>query len=101
MKRRFLLNVVVRKGAAILKLLAGEDEALLVWRNALLILNLRFHVVDRVRGLDLQSDRLSRQGLDEDLHAATEAEDEVECRLLLNVVVGKRTPILQLLARED
>ena len=34
MERRLLLDVVVREGAAILELLAGEDEALLVRRNA-------------------------------------------------------------------
>ena len=31
---RLLLDVVVRKGAAILELLTGEDQALLVWGNA-------------------------------------------------------------------
>lgn len=29
-----LLNVVVRQGAAVLQLLSGEDETLLVWGNA-------------------------------------------------------------------
>jgi len=32
-----LLDVVVGQGAAILELLAGEDQALLVWRNAFLV----------------------------------------------------------------
>uniref|UniRef100_J3MGX3 Uncharacterized protein n=1 Tax=Oryza brachyantha TaxID=4533 RepID=J3MGX3_ORYBR len=50
---RFLLDVVVSQGAAILKLLASEDETLLVRRDALLVLDLGLHVVDRVRGLDL------------------------------------------------
>ena len=31
---RLLLNVVVRKSAAVLELLAREDQALLVWGNA-------------------------------------------------------------------
>jgi hypothetical protein len=34
---RLLLDVVVRKGAAVLELLAGEDQTLLVWGNSLLI----------------------------------------------------------------
>jgi hypothetical protein len=34
---RLLLDVVVRKGAAVLELLAGEDETLLVRGNSLLI----------------------------------------------------------------
>jgi len=32
-----LLDVVVRKGTAVLELLAGEDQALLVWGNSLLV----------------------------------------------------------------
>jgi len=35
-----LLNVIVGEGTPVLQLLAGEDEALLVGRDALLILNL-------------------------------------------------------------
>ena len=36
-KSRLLLDVVVRKGAAVFELLAGEDQALLVGWNALLV----------------------------------------------------------------
>ena len=60
-----LLDVVVGKGAAILELLAREDQALLVWGNALLVLDLALHIVDCVRGLDLKGDGLARQGLNE------------------------------------
>jgi hypothetical protein len=35
---RLLLDVVVRKGTAVLKLLAGEDQALLIRGNSLLVL---------------------------------------------------------------
>ena len=56
---RFLLDVVVAQGSAILELLAGEDETLLVRRNAFLVLNLALHVVDGVAGFDLESDGLS------------------------------------------
>jgi len=45
---RLLLDVVVGQGAAILELLAGEDETLLVRRNALLVLDLALHIVDGV-----------------------------------------------------
>ena len=51
----YLLDVVVRKRATILKLLSGEDQTLLVRGNALLVLDLRLDIVDRVAGLDLQS----------------------------------------------
>ena len=53
MESRLLLDVVVRESAAILELLAGEDESLLVRGDALLVLDLGLDVVDRVRGLDL------------------------------------------------
>ena len=67
-KRRLLLNVVVAQRTAILKLLTSKDQALLVRGNALLVLNLRLDVLDRVRGLDLERNRLSCQGLNENLH---------------------------------
>ena len=38
LQRALLLDVVVSEGAAVLQLLAREDEALLVWRDALLVL---------------------------------------------------------------
>ena len=56
---RFLLNVVIGKGAAVLELLSGENQTLLIWGNSLLILNLSLHVLDGVRRLDVESDRLS------------------------------------------
>ncbi len=49
MERGLLLDVVVLEGAALLQLLAGEDEALLVRRDALLVLDLGLHVVNCVR----------------------------------------------------
>ncbi len=42
---RLLLDVVVGKSAAILELLAGEDQALLVRGNALLVLDLGLDIV--------------------------------------------------------
>ena len=69
MERGLLLDVVVAQRAAIFQLLAGEDEALLVRRDALLVLDFLFHVVDRVRRLDVERDGLARQRLDEDLRS--------------------------------
>jgi hypothetical protein len=66
-ERRLLLDVVVAQRAAVLELLAGEDEALLVGRDALLVLDLLLDVVDRVARLDVECDGLAREGLDEDL----------------------------------
>ena len=101
MKSALLLNVVVREGPTILQLLARKNEALLIGRDALLVLDLRLDVVDRVRGLNLKRDSLARQGLDEDLHTTAKTEDKVESRLLLNVVIRKSTAVLKLLPGED
>mmetsp|Transcript_6403 Transcript_6403/g.13826 ORF Transcript_6403/g.13826 Transcript_6403/m.13826 type:complete len:246 (+) Transcript_6403:115-852(+) len=76
---RFLLDVVVRERAAILQLLAGEDQALLIWRNAFLVLDLGLHVVNGVRGLDIQGDGLASQGLHEDLHGGELAQESRRC----------------------
>jgi len=100
-QRGLLLDVVIGQRAAILQLLASEDEALLVGRDALLVLNLSFYIVDRVTGLDIQGDSLAGQGLDEDLHSSAQAQHQVQRGLLLDVVIGQRAAILQLLASED
>lgn len=87
MKSGLLLNVIVGERAAIFKLLTSKDEALLIRRNTLLILNLGLHSLDTIRRLDFERDRLASEGLHEDLHASTETQDEVESGLLLDVVV--------------
>merc|ERR1740129_259760 len=99
---RLLLDVVVGERAAILQLLTGEDQALLLRRNALLVLDLGLHVLNRVVGLHVQRDGLAREGLDEDLHGtASQAKHQVQRRLLLDVVVREGAAVLELLARED
>ena len=85
MKGRLLLNVVIGEGTTVLKLLAGEDQTLLIGRNTLLVLNLGFDVVNGVGRFDLEGNRLARQGLDENLHSTAETEDQVKGRLLLDV----------------
>jgi hypothetical protein len=62
---RLLLDVVIGKRTTILKLLAGEDQTLLVGRDALLILDLWLDIIDGVARLDLESDGLSGKGLDD------------------------------------
>jgi hypothetical protein len=61
---RLLLDVVVRKSAAILELLAGEDQSLLIRGDTLLVLDLSLDILNSVTGLDVKSDRLAREGLD-------------------------------------
>ena len=101
MEGGLLLNVVVRKGSAVLKLLAGEDESLLIGGDSLLVLDLCLDIFDGVRRLDVQGDGLSGEGLDEDLHTTSESEDEMESRLLLDVVVGEGSAVFELLSSED
>ncbi|KFP19537.1 hypothetical protein Z169_10762, partial [Egretta garzetta] len=64
----FLLDVVVRQGAPIFQRLASKDQPLLLWGNALLVLDLGLDILNGVTGLNLQGDGLARQGLHEDLH---------------------------------
>merc|ERR1711879_1035106 len=71
MEGGFFLNIVIRESPAIFQLLSSEDQSLLLRRDALFVLDLRLDVGDRVVGLDIQGDRLSREGLDEDLHGTT------------------------------
>jgi hypothetical protein len=61
----YLLDVVVAQSAAILELLASEDQTLLVRGDALLVLDLGLDVVDGVARLDVEGNGLTRQGLDE------------------------------------
>ena len=64
MESGLLLDVVVGQGTAILELLAGEDETLLIRRNSLLVLNLVLNIVDRVRRLHLEGDSLTREAVE-------------------------------------
>jgi hypothetical protein len=75
MQGGLFLDVVVGKTAAIcvrnrstFELLASEDETLLIGRDAFLVLDLSLDSLDRVRGLNIESDGLARKGLHEYLH---------------------------------
>ena len=54
-QRRLLLDVVVGEGTAVLELLAGEDQALLVRWDALLVLDFGLHIFDGITRFDLSS----------------------------------------------
>lgn len=58
-KSRLLLDIVIRKSSTVFQLLSGEDQALLVWRNPFLVLNLGLNIVDGIRGFDLERDGLA------------------------------------------
>ena len=101
MQGRLLLDVIIRERAAILKLLAGENETLLIRWDTLLVLDLGLDIVDGIRGLDLKGNGVAGEGFDEDLHTTTETEHKVESGLLLDVIIRKGTAVFQLLASED
>lgn len=65
MESRFLLNVIVGQGAAILQLLASENQTLLVRRDTLLVLDLRLNVINGIAGFHLESNGLASEGLDD------------------------------------
>merc|ERR1712243_363636 len=100
-KSGLLLDVVVGERPSILQLFTSKNQSLLVWRDALLVLDLGLHVLDSVRRLDLKCDGLAGQGLHKDLHTSSQPQDKVEGGLLLDVVVRKCPSILQLFTSED
>jgi hypothetical protein len=66
-KGGLLLDVIITQSAAILELLSSKDKTLLVRGDSFLVLDLRLHVIDGVARLDIESDGLSGEGLDENL----------------------------------
>ena len=53
---------------SVLELLSRENQALLIRRDPLLVLNLRLHVVDGIGRLHIEGDGLAGERLYEDLH---------------------------------
>jgi len=96
-----LLDVVIGQSATVLQLLSGEDQSLLVRGNSFLVLDLRLHVIDGVGALNLKRDGLASQGLHKYLHTSSQAKNQVQGGLLLDVVIGQSTAVLQLLSGED
>ena len=68
MERTFLLDIIIRQRAPILQLLPRKNQALLVRRNTLLILNLRLDALNSIRRLHIQRNRLASERLYKDLH---------------------------------
>jgi len=82
-------------------LLSSEDKSLLIGWDSLLVLNLGLDVLNSVCWLDIKSDGLTSESLDEDLHTSSKSEDQVESGLFLDVVVGEGSAVLELLTSED
>jgi len=68
MQSRLFLDVIVRQGSSVLELLASENQSLLIWWNALFVLNLGLDILDGVGWLDLEGDGFSGESFHEDLH---------------------------------
>ena len=68
MEGGLFLDVVVGETSSVLQLLAGEDESLLIGRDAFFVLDLALDGLNRVRGLNVESDGLAGEGLHENLH---------------------------------
>lgn len=59
MKGRLFLDVIVAQSTPIFQLFSSEDEALLIWGDSFLVLNLGLDIVNGIRGLDLEGDGLA------------------------------------------
>jgi hypothetical protein len=81
--------------------LPTKDQSLVVSRNSVFIFNLALDIINRISCLSLQRDGLASQRLDENLHAATETEDKVKHRILLDVVSREGAAIFELLSGKD
>ena len=101
MKSRLFLNVITTQSAAVFEILAHIDEALVIWGDLFYVLDLRFDILNWVRGLNIESNGLTGEGLNEDLHTSAKSEDQVKSWLFLNVVIRKGAAIFELLASED
>jgi len=100
-KSALLLDVIIRKSSPVLELLTRKDKSLLIRWDTLLILDLGLDILDSIAGLYLERDRFSGQGLDENLHTASQSQDEMQSRLFLDVVVGKSSTVLELFSSKD
>lgn len=83
-------------------MLAGKDKSLLISWDALSCVDLGFDALNCICGFGLESNGLSRESFDEELHfASSESEDEVNCAFFLDVIVCEGSGVVELLSCED
>lgn len=59
MQSTLLLNVIIRESATVFQLLSGKNQSLLIRRNAFLVLDLGFHIIDCVARLHIERNSLT------------------------------------------
>jgi len=101
MESGLFLDVVVGECATVLELLASKNQSLLVGRDAFFVLNLALDGVDRIRGFNFERNSFSGEGLDENLHATPQTKNEVKGGFFLNIVIGERTTVFELLPSKN
>ncbi|WVZ12504.1 hypothetical protein V8G54_017034 [Vigna mungo] len=101
MKGGFFLNVVVGQGTTIFQLFPSKNKPLLIWWDALLVLNLCLHIINCIRAFHLQGNGFPCQSLYKYLHSTTKPQHQVQSGFLLDVIICKGTPIFQLLPSKD
>merc|ERR1712112_742027 len=101
MQSGLFLDVIVGKSSSILQLLTSKDQSLLIWGNSFLVLNFSFDIFNGIGWLDLKGDCFTSKSLDENLHSTPKSQDQVKGRLLLDVIIGKSSSILELFSSED
>merc|ERR1719474_2068856 len=102
MQGRLLLDVVIGQSPAVLQLFSSKDQTLLFRRDSFFVLDLGLNILNRVIGLHVQCNGLSRQRFDENLHRSTsQSQHQMQGALLLDVVIAQRTAVLQLLSGKN
>ena len=97
----FFLEIIVRESSIVFQLFSSEDQSLLVNWDSFLIHNLLLKRFNSVWGFNFDSHSLSSEGLDEDLHASPESENEVESWFFLDVVIRDHSSIFKSLSSKD
>ena len=80
---------------------SSENESLLIWWDTFLVLDLGLDILNGVSWFNIESDGLTSESLDEDLHTTSESEDKMKSGFLLDVVIGKGSSVFELFTGED
>mmetsp|Transcript_28226 Transcript_28226/g.63930 ORF Transcript_28226/g.63930 Transcript_28226/m.63930 type:complete len:232 (-) Transcript_28226:339-1034(-) len=100
-QRGQLPNVALRDSPLGGELGSGEDKALLLGGNPLLVRDLLHDLLDGVERVDFQADALARKHLHSYWYDLPLTFDKMEDCLVLHIVLRERLAILKLLASKD